>query len=141
MNTYYIDTDLELFASFDLTALAAVLEAQELFPLHVTQQEDGCWMAGFEFATIEGDEKYADPESTIMGMLDIVEALEGEARTLWNSCSLRNFDIGYACGEEPFAFHHRISNSTLLRIANVGGAMEITLYGMRGQQGDEAGKP
>ena len=134
MNTSYINTDLELFASFDLSRLAAVLEAHELFPLHITQQEDGRWIAGFEFVTFEGGEKYADPESTIVGILDIVEALDGEAHTLWNECSLRNFNIGYACGNEPFAFNNRVSNATLVRAAKVGAGMEISLYGMRGQQ-------
>jgi hypothetical protein len=69
-------------------------------------------------------------------MLDIVEALEGEAQTLWNKCSLRNFNVGYACGQEPFAFNNRLGNATLLRVAKVGAGMEISLYGMRGQQGD-----
>ena len=98
--------------------------------------ENGCWVAGFEFVTFENDVKYADPESTIIGMLNIVEALEGEARTLWDGCSLRNFNVGYDCGQDPFDFHTRLDNATLLRVAKVGAGIEITLYGMRGQQSD-----
>ena len=44
----YLNTDLDLTSSDDLTALAAVFESRGVFPLHVTRGEDGLWYATFE---------------------------------------------------------------------------------------------
>jgi hypothetical protein len=120
---YYLNTDLDLVAQRDLTPLAAALEAQGVPPLYVTHGEDGRWYATFETA-----DQYGAPEESMSKMLDAVESLSGEAHTLWSECSLREFNIGYDCGDEPWAFNNGLTNATLRRTATIGASLRITIY-------------
>ena len=80
------------------------------------------------YAIFEVEENYNEPETTIALMLDAVEALESDARTLWAECSLRELNIGYDCGDEPWAFNNGLTNATLLRAVSAGMSLRITLY-------------
>jgi hypothetical protein len=119
----YLNTDLDLVAADDLTTLAAGLEAQGVHPLHVDRHEDGLW-----HATFEADETYEQPEPNIAMMLAIIESLGESASRAWWTCTVREFNIGYECGSEPWAFNQEISGQTLRRVADVGAALRITLY-------------
>lgn len=119
----YLNTDLDLVAAHDLTALAADLEARGVQPLHVDRHEDGRW-----YATFEASETCEQPETSISLMLAIIESLGESASRIWWGCTIREFNIGYECGSEPWAFNQEISGSTLRRMANVGAALRITLY-------------
>lgn len=66
-------------------------------------------------------------------MLEAIEAVlgpEGDARAaaMWWACTRREFNIGYDCGAEPWAFNQGLSNETLRRIAACGGSLRWTLY-------------
>ena len=119
----YLNTDLDLVAADDLTALAASLEARGVHPLHVDRHEDGLW-----YATFEADETYEQPEPNIAAMLAVIESLGEPAGRAWRACAVREFNIGYECGSEPWAFNQEISGRTLRRVADVGAALRITLY-------------
>ena len=119
----YLNTDLDLTSADDLTALAAAFEAGELFPLHVTLGEDGKWYACFE---TEG--QHTDPEPNIAAMLAVVEALAPPLQTVWAGCSRREFNIGYDCGLEPWAFNQGLSAELLGRMAAAGASLRVTLY-------------
>ena len=133
MNTRYLNTNLDLEAAFDLNPLTAVLEAKEIYPLHVTQKEDGCWVATLERVTFANNPSDL-AETTISNMLNVIEALQGETLDLWSGCSIREFNIGYECGDTPFCFHHGLTNGTLLRVARAGAGLRITLYGTAPQR-------
>jgi hypothetical protein len=64
-------------------------------------------------------------------MLDAIEAIEGVAKDLWEECSQREFNIGFDCGDEPWAFNHGLTNATLKRLVGVGASLRITLYPFR----------
>jgi hypothetical protein len=120
----YLNTDLDLVAARDLTPLAEALSAQGVRPLYgVTHGEDERW-----YATFETDEQHATPEESMVAMLDAIESLPGPARTLWKKCSLREFNIGYDCGDHPWAFNNGLSNGTLIRAGAAGATLRITLY-------------
>ncbi len=75
-----------------------------------------------------------EPENTIRVMLSAIEAVlapEADARAaaLWRACTLREFNIGYECGAEPWAFNQGLSNDTLRRIAACGHAQVDDLSG------------
>ena len=125
MRIRYLNTDLDLVAVRDLTPLTSALNARAVFPLSVDRGGDGLWYATLE---LETDDFAIDPEGTIRGMLDAIEAIDGEAKQLWAESSLREFNIGYDCGDEPQAFSSGLSNATLNRIASVGASLRITLY-------------
>ena len=58
----------------------------------------------------------------------VIESIHESVRSIWRSCSLREFNIGYVSGSEPWAFNNGISSHTLGRMAAVGASLRITLY-------------
>jgi hypothetical protein len=120
---WYLNTDLDLTSSDDLTALAAVFESRGLHPLHVTRGEDGLWYATFEIW-----DQHGEPEANIAAILEVVESLDEPHRTVWLGCKRREFDVGYVCGVEPWAFNQSLSCGLLKRMAAIGASLRITLY-------------
>jgi hypothetical protein len=119
----YLNTDLDLVCSNDLTELANAFDVRGAFPLHVTKEGDGKW-----YATFETNKPHTEPEPNISQMLAIIESLAEPHRSLWMRCTLREFNIGYDCGAEPWAFNQGLSTDLLGRIAAVGASLRITLY-------------
>ncbi|MGC1274545.1 MAG: hypothetical protein WBC44_12640 [Planctomycetaceae bacterium] len=120
---HYLNTDLDLTSPIDLTELAKALEASGVSPLHVTHAEDNHWYAAFET-----DESYDEPESNITAILDAVDSLDERRRQAWQSCVQREFNIGYDCGAEPWAFNFGFSCDLLRRMSGYGASLRITLY-------------
>ncbi len=58
----------------------------------------------------------------------LAESLEGELRSLWDSCSKIEFDLGFAAELEPRRWHTRLDTSVLKRVASLGGDIAITIY-------------
>lgn len=119
----YLTTDLDLRAPLDLAPLADELIQRGLLPHYVGPWQDGSWSARFAFAA-----SFPRPDSGIAAMLTAIEALGEPARSLWAACTSRDFNIGYDCGDEPWAFSQQLLPETLARIAAVGAGLVITLY-------------
>ena len=122
----YLNTDLDLRAAKDLAPLAAALEALGVHPLFPPSNEgaESC-------VTLETDDYHREPETTMTAMLAAIESLDGEAGAAWEACTLREFNIGYDCGDRPWAFNTGLSNRTLRRLAAAGATLRITLYPQR----------
>ena len=121
----YRNTDLVLTSAEDLTALAAVFETWGAFVLHLSHGDDGLWYAAFE---AENSWQLDQPEAAIAAMIVVAESLQEPLRSIWLRCTRREFDIGYDCGVEPWAFNQGLSSGLLGRIAAVGASLRITLY-------------
>lgn len=132
--TSYVTTDLVLFSSEDLTALAAALEARGLYV-----RDRARWIDAVEWFRIaepqwhwafkaRGEGPYDDPEPEVADLLAAVEALDPPARAAWDGCSRRIFDLGYDCGTTPFSVRHDLSAGTLARLGAAGGLLRFTLY-------------
>ena len=80
----YLNTDLDVVAADDLTALAAGLEALGVHALHVDRREDGLW-----YATFETDDSCEEPEHSIVLMLAAVASLDDSLRDAWRACAVR----------------------------------------------------
>ncbi|MGF1521135.1 MAG: hypothetical protein ACFBSF_02275 [Leptolyngbyaceae cyanobacterium] len=119
----YRNTDLELVAAEELTPLVKFLASERLLLLQVSCREDGFWSATFETA-----EQYDEPELSIVCLLDAIESLPEALQARWSTCTHREFDIGYDCGNQPWAFNQELSSDLLNRMANVGVSLRITLY-------------
>ena len=119
----YLNTDLELKAPFDLNPLAAALEDCGMFSLQIRQEDDGGWSATLQTAV-----DHFEPEVSVRAMLDILETLDDTPRQAWLSCSLREFDVGFGCGGEPFSLDYGLSHDVVQRVAGVGAGLRITLY-------------
>lgn len=122
--TRYLNTDLQLWATTDLRPLVEALASRGLLSLYAGPWPGGTWSARFETA-----QAYQEPDANIAALLSAIDALDESARSLWLACTLRQFDIGYDCGDEPAAFTQPLSPATLARIAEAGGALMISLYG------------
>jgi hypothetical protein len=121
--TAYLNTDLDLGSPRDLTSLCAAFEKAGVSPLHLERREDGSW-----WARLETDRQYDSPEPNIAAMLDVIEALAEPLRAVWDSCTERDFSIGYDGGDEPPAFEQMLSSALLGRIAALGARLGITIY-------------
>lgn len=119
----YLNTDLDLRCRETLTALAGAFESRGAFALHVTENDDGLW-----YATFETNLQHTEPEANIAAMLAVVESLSDALRGVWNRCELKEFNVGYDCGAEPWAFNQGMSAALLGRIAAVNASLRITLY-------------
>lgn len=120
---HYLNTDLDLRSADDLTALAALFEACGLAEIHLRQEDDGSWFAIFEAGCCS-----AEPDQSITALLDVIEALAPEYRAMWSRCTVREFNLGYQCGDVPQPFTQRLSSEVVVRMAAVGASMRITLY-------------
>lgn len=119
----YLNTDLDLVSKHDLTALATFFESRGMWLLPVTHGNDGLWYATFEMHTDD-----TEPEPHIAAMLSVAESLKEPYHTTWTNCASREFNIGYGCGNEPWAFNQRLSSELLGRIAAINADLRITLY-------------
>lgn len=120
-NFQYLNTDLDLVSDVEPTVLASEFEARDLVA-HVTHGEDGLYYVMCE------DCNDTEPEPNLIRLLDAIESLSDSAREIWDRCSKREFNVGYDCGDEPWAFNQGISNDTLRRMAECGAEFRITLY-------------
>ena len=125
--TCYRNTDLDLISTDDLTALVGAFDANGVSPLHVTHGDDGRW-----YATFETTLQHTEPEPNIAAMLDVIESLSETLRPTWDRCTLREFDIGYDCGAEPWGFNQGLSVTLLNRLVQAGASLRITLYPIPG---------
>jgi hypothetical protein len=121
--THYLNTDLDLVAAQSLQALADALETRGVFPLHVDLGDDQQWSS-----TLETEEQFTQPEPNIVALLTAIEALDPQSRIQWEACAIREFNIGYDCGDEPWAFNHGLTAPTLARMATLAISLRITLY-------------
>ena len=119
----YLTTDLELRALFDLAPLADQLVQLGLLSYYVGPWKDGPWSARFASA-----ESFSEPNSAIAAMLTAIESVDESARSVWAVCTSRDFNIGFDCGDEPWAFTQQLSPATLARVADVGAGIMITIY-------------
>lgn len=119
----YLNTDLELTSRHDLGPLVAALEASRLETLHHKRVAPDVDRASFE-----APGRQSDPESTLVALLDVIEALDAQARTLWNSCQSRVFDLGFASGRASPSLHLALTPATLARVVAVGGALAVSIY-------------
>ncbi|MFO1023351.1 MAG: hypothetical protein U0903_22065 [Planctomycetales bacterium] len=119
---HYCNTDLCLESAHDLTALASWCEQKGLIVLRV-DQEQGHWTAWFE-ADVDADE----PAGHITALLEAIEAFPEVHRETWDGCKTREFDMGFDCGDRPWAFHQEISAGLVNRIASMNASLRVTLY-------------
>ena len=120
----YLNTDLDLISATDPAVLVSELESRGLY-VHVTLGSDHLYYVLCE------DANHAEPEPNIRRMLDAIEGLSKDGRAVWCQCSKREFNIGYDCGDEPWAFSQGLSNDSLKRMAVSGASFGITIYPRR----------
>ena len=120
----YLNTDLDLASVQDLTALVAAFEVGGVWPLHeVVLYEDDQW-----HVSLETNEQYTTPEDSIAVMLSVIEGFDEPIRSIWACCTKREFNMGYDCGAEPWAFSQGLSAELVRRVGAAGASVGWTLY-------------
>lgn len=61
-------------------------------------------------------------------MLGALDSLPQEYRQVWEGCELKEFNIGYDCGDEPWAFNHGLDSELLRQMAKHKISLRWTLY-------------
>lgn len=127
---WYINTDLDVQADpeIDLAPLVDALESRgvhALTPLEYRRGDHG-W-----YVVFETDDDFREPDPNVARMLDAIESLDPASLDLWRACTLRELNIGYDCGDRPWAFNNGLSNDLLRRAAAAGTSLRITLYPQR----------
>jgi hypothetical protein len=131
----YLNTDLDLVSPQDLRPLLTALGAGGVDALYPTERAaDGLWRATLETATSGIS---AEPEADLAVMLAAIDAFPPAVRAAWDGCTLREFNLGYDCGDRPWAFNNGLSNGTLRRIAAAGATLRITLYPAMGEDDED----
>jgi len=124
MLIHYLNTDLDLVATEDPSSLVAALRARGVFNLYNPEGgTEGPW-----YVTFETNRTYANPDPNICALLKAIESLADNERRIWQSALKREFNIGYDCGDNPWAFNQGLENETLKRMAAVGATLRITIY-------------
>lgn len=117
----YLNTDLIIESSDDLTSIA------DDFGEDVIVLYKGKWgklnRAAFEIAGI-----HSDANETISYFCSLVKGFNNKERAIWDSCFSKVFDIGYESGTSPHNYSSLRRADTLKRVADIGAAIEITIY-------------
>ena len=116
----FLNVDLEVRGPNDLQPLIDDL-GDDVINLHAGRVHDH-YVAIFE-APESGD------ANELIGYLcHIIDNLAPDARRIWNEASLKVFDLGYEAGYGPKSYESTLRPETVAAVANVGGALRVTIY-------------
>jgi hypothetical protein len=119
--TQFLNVDLELVATFDLTPLLEHLNSTT-FTLR-DSVDDGrrtVWM--------ELDPDPKDTEDAILRYATLVESLPSGLRRLWDDCEDRCLNVGIQSGLSPHASAFQISTDAIGKLVAIASRLEITVY-------------
>ena len=119
--TRFHNVDLDVYATYDLAALAADLEPGAM--LLSSDERDGTYRASFELQV-----QPTDAEPAIRAFAALIEQLPPTARALWDGAARREFSIGIGAGDSPHSFHLVLSPAVLKLASDVGAAVEFVVY-------------
>lgn len=132
IETRYITTDLDLKSECAFDLLHGELSSRCLV-LHYGQGDDGYYYARYE-ADDDCESSGDIPEREILLILDALESLSDDAKLELANCSLREFNMGFDCGDS-WGHVHAVPHNVLASVANSGCSIAVTLYPMRHPDG------
>lgn len=118
---HYLNTDLIIESPDKLSAIA------DAFGEDVIVMYNGQW-GNIHRASFEVAGSHADANETIEYFCCLVENLDQQERAIWDTCFSKVFDIGYESGLSPQNYSSKLRSETIKRIAQIGAAVEITIY-------------
>ncbi|KRR07233.1 hypothetical protein CQ12_00035 [Bradyrhizobium jicamae] len=118
--TQFLNVDLDIRVQDGLETLLDAM-ASSVIVLNQTAQT----------ASVELNESYLSLEETTAKLVELVNSLSSEARTIWEQCELRSLNIGILAGVEPHSSEFAISKETVSAIADAGLEIVVTVYAPR----------
>ncbi len=130
--TQYSNTDLDLESSHSLATLAQELR-KSCDVLHCTENDAGTWQMTVEASH---DENTCDRDAglDITAILEAIASVSPEAKKEFDSCSRRDFNIGYECWDS-WAYNRGLSHTALRLVVDARCSISWTLYPMRNADG------
>lgn len=128
----YLNTDLDIICDADPAALVVELES---FGLYVHRDDDD----GAFCLMCEGQNE-AEAQQNIDLLLKAIATLSPSSRSFWDChCTKRELNVGYDCGDQPWAYNQGISDAIVRRMAEAGVSFRITLYPHRSDKTKDDG--
>lgn len=126
--TQFLGTELDVLTSREPTPLIEMLATRRVHVVgRPAPRDDGHWFVELELRQLE-----VTADTTVLAILDAIEALTGEAREIWYVAPIRELDLRFQCGASPRAFSDVLSSSTLARATAAGVSIRFTLYAAGG---------
>lgn len=132
IDTEYANTDFDLKSETPFDTLYRELDST-CYVLHYTRGDDGHWHSIVESAH-EDDSRNRNAELDIAAIIHAINSLSPSAKAELNACYLREFNIGFHCGD-TWAYMHTIRANVISDVANAGCSITVTLYPMRNADG------
>ena len=132
LETIYTNTDFDLKSNGAFDELHAELSAKCLV-LHYACGEDGIYTASYE-SDHDDTAELSGVERDISLMLAAVKSLSEPARIQFDGCHLREFNIGFECGD-TWAFAYSLTQQTIDAVSAASCTLAVTLYPMRNPDG------
>lgn len=120
--SHFLNVDLELASKKDLGPLLVPLAKNVV--ILADRKQRGVHRLSLELYEFS---RYRDPNACIARFVQLVRRLPTPARKLWDRATERTFDVGVQAGSGT-TFAARLETSTLRRVAEIGGALVITVY-------------
>ncbi|MCP9621990.1 hypothetical protein FOH10_31560 [Nocardia otitidiscaviarum] len=126
MSVRFLNVDVEVRDSADLTSLGAALEAlgRDVSLLYCGEIEPGRWMLSFEAYLDTMD----DPDAVAEACCAAIEHLPPAARARWNEAEDRVFDLGFDAAVDGHVGQPVLSPATLARLAAIDARIAISVY-------------
>ncbi len=132
INTEYANTDFDLKSNVAFDSLHSELQ-EACSVLQYTKGEDGNWHAVFE-AKHNEDSRDRDAAMDILLIVEALESLSEPAKMELEACFLREFNIGFHCGDS-WAYEHHVPQDVVRSVADSSCSIAVTLFPMRNQDG------
>jgi hypothetical protein len=115
--TEFLNVDLDIRVQ---GGLQAILDAMASSVIVLNQSA--------QTASVELNENYSSLEETTARLVELVNSLPPEAKTIWGQCELRSLNVGIQAGVEPHSSAFAISQETVSALADAGLEVVFTVY-------------
>ncbi len=132
IKTEYANTDFDLKSSTPFDTLHREL-LKDCCILQYTADDDGRWHAIIE-ADHNEDSREHDAAKDILYILNAISSLSTLAKEELAACHLREFNIGFHCGDD-WAYVHQIPQNVVRSVSDASCSIAVTLYPMRDADG------
>ncbi len=128
MKSIYINTDLDIVSSDDLSHLVKVLSDKSVL-LHSEKNDDGLWYIRVEAndsGLVGGKEHH--PSKDMNKLLNIIDRLDEATKNILIRAQTFDFNIGWQASKNRPEGTFCLPNDLLKRISRIGATLSVTIY-------------
>ena len=101
--------------------------------LHYGCRDDGQYHASYE-SDHDDESSVTGAERDILLISNVLASLSDTAKAEFDACHLREFNVGFECGDS-WAYVHSIPHNAMTAAVDAGCSLSVTLYPMRNPDG------